>query len=353
MLIYIVGMFLLGCAGGATYAISMGTVAKTFPERIRARVMALLATMWILPGLVGPPLGAFIASTIGWRWAFVVPIPMLVLAASLVLPALGEVVPAEEADRLPIRWSVQLAIGLAALLGGLTLTNLWSVPLAVVGLATGLPALLHIVPEGTLRARPGLPGAAVAMFLLSGAFFTVDSFIPLMLTELHDFTLMEAGIVITVATVTWSAGSWWQSRNAGNIDPGVLVTIGTALVLAGILGVATGLIAGAPVLLVYIGWTVAGGGMGIAFPTIPLSVMSAAEEGKEAGQLSSTLLMDTLGATIGSGLGGASIAFATAARGNAGLRTGIAGAYALGLAGIILLLFIARRLPRGTGQPVD
>jgi len=353
MLIYIVGMFLLGCAGGATYAISMGTVAKTFPERILARVMALLATMWILPGLVGPPLGAFIASTIGWRWAFVVPIPMLVLAASLVLPALGEVVPAEEADRLPIRWSVQLAIGLAALLGGLTLTNLWSVPLAVVGLATGLPALLHIVPEGTLRARPGLPGAAVAMFLLSGAFFTVDSFIPLMLTELHDFTLMEAGIVITVATVTWSAGSWWQSRNAGNIDPGVLVTIGTALVLAGILGVATGLIAGAPVLLVYIGWTVAGGGMGIAFPTIPLSVMSAAEEGKEAGQLSSTLLMDTLGATIGSGLGGASIAFATAARGNAGLRTGIAGAYALGLAGIILLLFIARRLPRGTGQPVD
>lgn len=66
MEIVIAGLFLQGCAGGALYAVSLGTVAKAFPVEVRARVMALLATMWILPGLVGPPIGALMASTVGW-----------------------------------------------------------------------------------------------------------------------------------------------------------------------------------------------------------------------------------------------------------------------------------------------
>lgn len=351
MEVVIAGLFLQGCAGGALYAVSLGTVAKTFPRRIRARVMALLATMWILPGLVGPPIGAAIASTVGWRWAFAVPMPLLALALSLVLPVLKEVPATDEADRLPIVAAAQTAIGFALVLGGLTIVNLWSIPLAVAGLAIGLPGLMRIVPSGTFVARPGLPAAGMAMFLLSGAFFTADSFIPLMLTGLHGFSYTKAAIVITVATVTWSLGSWWQSRNAQQIPAGTLVTIGGCFVLVGLLGVASGLIPGVPVLLVYIGWTVAGGGMGIAFPTIPLSVMSIAAEGKESGQLSSTLLMDTLGMTIGAGLGGVSIAFATATDASEqGLRVGIAGAYAVGLAGILILLMIARRIPRGTTQ---
>lgn len=268
------------------------------------------------------------------------------LAASLVLPVLKAVPPGEDPDRLPLLAAAQTAIGLAVLLGGLTLVSLWSIPLAIVGIAIGLPGLLRIVPQGTFAARPGIPAAAMAMFLLSGAFFTADSFIPLMLTELHGFSYARAAIVITVATVTWSLGSWWQSRSADRIPAGTLVTIGGSFVLVGMIGVASGLVEGLPVLLVYVGWTLAGGGMGIAFPTIPLSVMGLAEEGKEAGQLSSTLLMDTLGMTIGAGLGGVSIAFATAATaGHEGLRNGIAGAYAVGFVGILALLVIARRIP--------
>ena len=346
MEIVILGLFLQGCAGGALYAVSLGTVAKTFPADVRARVMALLATMWILPGLIGPMIGALIASTVGWRWAFALPVPLLILAASLVLPSLGDVKPDPEAAALPILRSVQVTIGLGLMLGGLTAQAPYNFIFAAVGLAIGLPGLLHIVPRGTFSARRGVPAAALAMFLLSGAFFTVDSFIPLMLRKLHDFSYFKAGLVITVATVTWSAGSLWQSRVAQRIPPGTLVTIGASLVFVGMLGVACGLSETLPIWLVYVGWTAAGGGMGIAFPTIPLSVMSVAEEGKEAGQLSSTLLMDTLGMTIGAGLGGASIAFATAPpTGDEGLRAGIAGAYLIGFVMIGLLLMIARRIP--------
>ena len=67
----------IGSGGGGLYALSLGAVAKAFPDRLRPRVMALLATIWILPGLVGPPFAALLATTVGWRWAFAAPVPLV------------------------------------------------------------------------------------------------------------------------------------------------------------------------------------------------------------------------------------------------------------------------------------
>jgi len=45
MLVVAVGRFLQGAGSGALYAVSIGAVAKTFPARLRPRVLALLASM--------------------------------------------------------------------------------------------------------------------------------------------------------------------------------------------------------------------------------------------------------------------------------------------------------------------
>jgi MFS family permease len=330
-----------GIGGGAIYAVSLGTVAKTYPEEIRPRVLALLAAMWLLPGLLGPPLGAALASTIGWRWAFVAPIPVLVVAAILTFPALPDGIADREA-RISLLPPLVLAAGAGMFLAGLTDLSPWSIPLVVVGLAVALPALLRIVPKGTLVARRGFPAASAAAFLLSVSFVSADAFLTLMLTSVNGRTLAEAGVVITLVTISWTIGSWWQSRVAVSRDLGGLVALGSVLVIAGTLAAAGGLLHW-PLALPYVGWTVAGLGMGVAFPTIPLSVMNAAGEGEEASELSSVLLMDTLGVAVGAGLGGASVALAEAS--GAELRVGIAGAFAIGLLAAFLMLIIARRLP--------
>ena len=212
----------------------------------------------------------------------------------------------------------------------------------------GLPALARIIPRGTFRARPGIPAAAASAFLLSAAFFAVDGFVPLMLTSVHGMSIAAASVVVASATVAWSAGSWWQSRHAETWSATSLVAAGGALVAVGTLVVAGGLL-DLPVATTYVGWTVAGVGMGIAFPTIPLAVMGATAAGDEAGELSSSLLMDTLGVAMGAGLGGASVALADAA--GAGLRAGLAGAFFVGLLCAVLLLPIAHRLPRQQERP--
>ena len=348
MLILVLMRFVQGCGGGGLYSITLGAVAKAYPDNLRPRVLALQASMWILPGLLGPPLGALIASTIGWRWAFVAPVPFIAVSTVLILPAMAavKVGPAAEVH-LPIRWPVQLMVGAGLFLAGATQLSWWSILLVPVGLLIGLPALARITPPGTLRARRGLPAAAMAMFLLSVAFGAAEGFIPLMLTKVRGLSLAEAGVVVTLVTIGWSLGNWWQSREMGRLGSVRLVTLGDAMLVVGIAGGGVALFYG-PIALPYVAWSIAGIGMGVAFPTIPLAVMSATSAGSEASELSSTLLMDNLGIAVGAGLGGASIAIAhNAVTGSmkAGLQAGLAGAFALGLVAAIAIFPVARRLP--------
>ena len=89
--------------------------------------------------------------------------------------------------------------------------------------------------------------------------------------------------------------------------------------------------------------------MGIVWPTIPLSVMGEATEGREAAELSSTILMDYLGVGIGAGLGGVCIALADA--GTISLEAGLAGAFGLGVTFALVLALVGRRLPDARHVP--
>ena len=346
MPVVLLGQFLQGAGGGGLYALSLGTVAKTYPDRLRPRVLALLATMWILPGLIGPPVGATIASTLGWRWAFVAPIPVLLATWVLIAPVL-DLVPrsSQGGPGISLRWPLQLMVGAGFVFASLTAFTWW-VPLAVaVGLAIGVPALRRIAPPGTLRAAPGQGATAAGAFLLSVSFLAMDAFLTLMLTHVRGLSLAEAGLAITVATVTWAGGALWQSNRAGRRPLGWLVGVGAVLLLVGQVAVASTLWVQVPLAVAYVGWGVVGVGMGIAFATIPLAAMRVSGAGEEGEELSTVLLMDMLGVATGAGLGGAAIAASNAL--GAPLRTGIAGAFALAIVAAAALIVITPRIPSG------
>jgi MFS family permease len=349
MLVLVLGRFVQGIGGGGIYTVSLATVAKTYPERIRPRVMALLASMWILPGLFGPPIGSLLASTVGWRWAFLAPIPAIVLGVLLVMPSLGAIDASPSEERLPVVASLLLMVGTGIALAGLTRISWWTAVLVPVGLAIGLPGLRRITPPGTIVARPGLPAAAAGAFLLSCAFLAVDGFLPLMLTNVRGLSVAEAGLIITAASISWALGSWWESRVVARTGARLLTTWGALLLACGMLLVSAGLVDTWPIAIPYVGWAIGGFAMGVVFPTIPLSVMSEATPGHEAGELSATILMDFLGIGVGAGLGNASVALADAGR--VSLEAGIAGAFAIGVVSALILALVGRRIP--DARPVD
>jgi MFS family permease len=272
MLVFVIGRFLQGWGLGAQYAVSLGAVAQTYPDDYRPRVLALLSAAWVVPSLIGPSIGALIAATLGWRWAFIASLPFVAVAAWMVLPELAHLrrAPSGALDRVGVRWLVQLAVGAAALLYGLTVLRWWTAPLAAAGLALLIPALRRVLPSGSFTARRGLPAAASASFLVAFAFFGMDGFIPLMLTGVRGRSVAVAGLVITLASVAWSLGSWWQSRVAARRSRAALTMVGTVLILAGSVAMVAGLAQSVSLVLPYLGWTVAGFGMGVAYPTITL-----------------------------------------------------------------------------------
>jgi hypothetical protein len=167
-----------------------------------------------------------------------------------------------------------------------------------------------------------------------------------MLTVVRGVTLGEASVAITASTLTWAAGSAWQSGRAARVPLSRLLVIGASTVLFGELAVASTLWADVPVLVAYVGWALVGAGMGVAFPTIPLATMRIAGDGQEAGVLSSVLLMDVLGVATGAGLGGGAIALTRAA--HVPLQRGLAISFAFGFVALVILMLLARRI-----EPVD
>jgi MFS family permease len=344
MLALVVARFVQGVASGAAYALSIGTVATTLPPSIRPRVLALLATSWLLPALLGPAIGGFLAGTVGWRWAFIVPLPLLAVSMVMLWPT---VLTSEnpDAERAPIGRTLWLMLGIALLLGGLSGNDALSVGALVVGGIIALVALAGIMPAGTIAARPVVPAAALCAFLLSLGFAAIDSYVPLMLTDVRGLSVQAAALTIVVGACTWAAGSWWQSHVAGRRSPGGLVTLGAVSFAAGI-AIATFVLHGAFVWLILAAWAAAGFGMGVAWPTIPLAVMNVATPGSEARELSPALLMDMVGVSIGAGLGGAAITRVESAGGT--LTTGLSIAFAIAAVAIVILAALARRIdPRG------
>ena len=350
--VLVAGRVLQGIGAGAVPSVAYATIGRSYPGPIRARMMAVLSTAWVAPGLAGPVISAEVARLFGWRWVFLGLLPVVVVAGSLAVPALIRVGPPDEVPPAGQRLAdgVLTAAGATMLLAGLTLVTgrsligvLGGAALIVAGAGAGLPALRRLVPPGTLTARPGLPAVILTRGLLTFAFLGADAYVTLTITAVRHRTPIVASIAVTGATLAWAAGSWIQARLSDRWEGRRLVRTGLIIILLAIAGMALVLEPGVPVAVGLAAWTIGGLGMGLAVSPIALMMLRQAPPGQE-GQTSASLnLADTLGTAIGIGVGGAAVAAVSGSRLHLGLDVAFAVA---ALAGVVALA-LSGRLPAG------
>ena len=102
-----------GGGAGMISALSYVSIGRGYPERAQSRMLAVLSSAWVVPGLAGPALAGLIADHVGWRWVFLGLAPLPLLAALLALPALRRLKPAEaqRPDRRRLRDALLLSAG--------------------------------------------------------------------------------------------------------------------------------------------------------------------------------------------------------------------------------------------------
>jgi MFS family permease len=352
----VAGRVLQGLGAGAAPSVAYAVIGRTLPGPLRARMMAVLSTAWVAPGLAGPAISAEVARLFGWRWVFLGLLPVVAVAASIAVPALIRLGPpaASGGEEHRMIDGFRTAAGAALILAGLTLAvgsgggnrltaALGGLGLIAAGGALGLPALRRLVPAGTLTARAGLPATILTRGLLTFTFFGADAYVTLALTTVRHRTPVVAGIAVTGATVAWTAGAWVQARLSESWEGRRLVRSGLIVILAGIAGMVLVLQPDVPVAVGLAAWTVAGLGMGLAYAPISLMMLQKAPPGQEGRVSASLNLADVLGDAIGIGAGGAAVAAA------AGRDLGAGLAVAFGIAAVVGLaaLAVTRRLPSG------
>jgi len=378
--ILVAGRALQGLGAGAVPSVAYVAIGRSLPDQLRARMMAILSTAWVVPGLAGPALSAEVAKLFGWRLVFLGLLPFIALTGPFAIPALVRLgrpaAPSADGHRLIDGVGVAVAAGLV--LSGLTLAAgsssaatgasasahaagvtvsaralpiLGGVALIVAGLAIGVPLLRRLMPAGTLTARYGLPATILSRSLLTFTFFGADAFVTLTITIVRHYSPVVAGLAVTGPTLTWTAGAWIQARMNNRWEGRRLIRIGLSIILAGIAGLAFMLSSQVSIVVGIAAWTIAGIGMGMSYAPTTLLMLNAAPEGREGWASASLNLADVLGSALGIGIGGAAIGAAVTV--GWPLVAGVATAFAVTVAAGIIGLAITRRLPLRKEPPAQ
>ena len=348
MVVLVLARLLQGIGGGVIPAIAYVAAGRAYPPELRPRVFAIFSTAWVLPGLIGPSISAAVTLQLGWRWVFFGLLPLIPLAAAMTLPSLRRL--GAGAERTLDRRRAAAPSDRCSRLGVALLLAAADLPLPIAVVAAGAGALLALrsylalAPPGTLRLAPGLPATIAMRAFQTFAFFGVDFFVPYAFHDVHGTSLTVAGLSVTAATFSWTAGAWVSERVLPRVGPRALVRGGLCWIVVGNVLIAMVLWPGTASLVAgLVGSVLAGLGMGLGYSVVSVTMLGYAEPGREGATASSLSLTDTLGAALATGLSGALIALG-AARGWEP-RTGVLLAYTLPtLTGVVGIL-AASRLP--------
>ncbi|GAA3432544.1 MFS transporter [Kutzneria kofuensis] len=307
----LVGRALQGLGGGAEVVAVYVAIARVYPERDRPVVIGAMSAAWVVPSLVGPTIAGLVTQYLNWHWIFLGLVPFVLTGWALVVLVARRLPAFEPTDgqrrRGQVVAAVAAAVGLAVL--GWAGDHPDAVGIAVVaaGLALLAPAVLVLLPKGTVTARVGLPSAVLARSLMSGAFMGSEAFLPLVLQQVHGYPPALAGVPLTTAAVGWAIGSWLQARRPG-VSEALLMRWGFLGITSGVALVTLVAPAWGPAWLAGPAWAVSGIGMGLATSSVSVLVLRLSPETERGFNTAALQMSDLFGQSVLIGLGGVLVA---------------------------------------------
>jgi MFS family permease len=339
--------------GGGIIAVSLYVVAgQAYSAALRPRLFGAISAAWVLPALVGPLVAGLVTTHASWRWVFLGLLPLIALGLGLVLPAVRalSVPDGPPPLREPARrwWALLAGVGIGALQYAGQRLDLPAVGIAVVGLAVLGVGLRRLLPPGTVRVRPGLPAVVGARGLLAGAFFGMDTLLPLTLTQLHGYSPAAAGVPLTAGALGWAVASQVQSRLPG-LPRVVLLRAGFVLLAVGLAGTAAVALPGVGGWPAYLSWAVAGLGMGLGMPSVGVLLLDQSPEHRRGADSAAFQIADVTGSALCVGVVG--VLVAAAAAGLLSLSAAVLAAVAVLTALAVLGAGVAPRAGASDGSP--
>jgi EmrB/QacA subfamily drug resistance transporter len=310
--------------GSMLNPVAMAIIASIFPDRAeRARAIGVWAGATGLALAMGPIVGgALVGSSLGWRWIFVINIP-IGLAAAIVA---GRVLP-ESRAATPRRFDPAGQAFVAVLLGAVTYGIIegpslgWTSAPVVIALILAAAALAGLLGYEPRRADPlielrffrsipfsGANVIAVAAFAALGSFLYLNS---IYLQEARGDSPLRTGLLLAplaLVSLIWGPVNGRVLARYGARP--CLILAGLALIVVGVILARVTISTPVPLLLVaYAAMGLGNSAVGAPITATAVAGMPLAQAGVAAGVSSTTR---QIGATVGVAVAGATLAAASA-----------------------------------------
>jgi EmrB/QacA subfamily drug resistance transporter len=227
----------LQAVGGAMLiAIGPAILTRAFPASQRGQALGIQASVVYIGLTVGPGLGGFIASTLGWRWVFFINLPIGVAAVAVALSVLQAGERRRAAGRFDFAGAAAFMVTLFTFVLALSRGTAWgwgSIVVVAAGAVSAVTAAtflwveLHSMhPFFDLRLfRHRLFAAATMSALLNYMASNTTAFLtPFFLIRGNQMTPAHAGTLLMAMPVIMAAvapGSGWLSDHIGSRVPTV------------------------------------------------------------------------------------------------------------------------------------
>jgi MFS family permease len=304
----VAGRLVQGLGGGALTVALYVVVARVYPAGLHPGIFAAFSAAWVIPSLVGPFAAGIVAELLSWHWVFLGVVGLVVPAMVMIVPVLRGMDPGGEQATLPpwatgrIAWAGLAALAVLGLnlSAGVTIAAVPAAPalLAASAVVIALVAVRPLVPRGTLLARRGLPSVILTRGLAGAAFFWAEVYLPYLLFEQYGFPPTFAGLALTAGAVAWAGAAAIQGRLGTRLSHRTAVRIGSALVLAAIVLTLATAAFRLPAAVAIVGWTFAGGGMGLLYPRLSVMTLALSTKENEGFNSSAMSIADSLGGAL-------------------------------------------------------
>jgi MFS family permease len=273
----------------AIWANNAALVLELVPQSRANHALGLYFASISVSQLIGPSVGGAIAGALGWRWIFLLSVPVGIislLACRAVLPAGAR---PQRGRPVDLPGNILVLTGLAGLITSLSLsqTSGWLTP-PVIGGAAAAGALLACFAIRELRIRDPLLDLRIftdrplSLAMASACANAMAQWSPVLLMVLYfqavsGDSALDAGLLITPLPVASVLAAVSAGPLARLLRPDTLAVAGSALAFAGIALLAVTIGGGYPVILVAL--ALIGLGSGIFGPANANVVMSRGPRG--------------------------------------------------------------------------
>jgi EmrB/QacA subfamily drug resistance transporter len=244
----LIGRAIQGLGAGGIFPVASAVIGDTFPPEKRGSALGLIGAVFGLAFIIGPIVGGLLLLA-GWRWLFIINLP---IAAVVIAMGLRVLPTTRRAERLPFDWLGMLALGvaLASLAFGInhidtkafgnSLASIQVWPFLLLALALLIAFYFierraadpivrpHLLSKGQLR---------LANLLAAGAGLGEAGlvFIPALAIAAFGMSSSTSSFMLMPVVLALAVGSPMVGRLLDKVGSKVVIVAGAALLAAGML----------------------------------------------------------------------------------------------------------------------